>query len=392
MFTSAFYRGALGKGLFLGALAGVLWVASRRYNGAPPSLIDWQRVHDAALNVSDREGEVDLVLWPSKAELTHRYESMVRQSEQVIGDYVGQWLPERLNSIYVFDRKEWVEANLANFRLLFEPLERINREVLGDGTVGSYLLGSLNQLVLSGELGLLVGFFSRRVLGQYDLALLGREPITNGRLYFVEPNIARLQERLSLDPREFRLWIALHETTHAYEFEGHPWLRDHMNGLLGRYFDSLTEDIVGLRRRRGGLMDLAERVGSNLFRSSHALELVMNGRQREIFRQLQALMCLLEGYSNHVMDQVGRSLLVSYPTMKARFEDRLRHKSLGERIFAKLTGLDVKLEQYALGERFVNEVVRHQGISYANRAWTSPWHLPSLDEIRQPARWIERMA
>lgn len=139
-------------------------------------------------------------------------------------------------------------------------------------------------------------------------------------------------------------------------------------------------------------MDLAERVGSNLFRSSHALELVMNGRQREIFRQLQALMCLLEGYSNHVMDQVGRSLLVSYPTMKARFEDRLRHKSLGERIFAKLTGLDVKLEQYALGERFVNEVVRQRGISYANRAWTSPWHLPSLDEIRQPARWIERMA
>lgn len=392
MAASAFGRGVLGKSLFFGVLAGALWVASRPYGGSPPRLIDWQRVRDTALSVGGRDVPDDLVVWPSKAEETRRYQAMVRQSEQVIGDYVGRWLPERHNSIYVFDRREWIEANLASFRLLFEPLETINREAINDGTVGGYLLGSVGQVVLSGELGMLVGYLSRRVLGQYDLALLGREPITNGRLYFVEPNIGRLQERLALDPHEFRLWIALHETTHAYEFEGHPWLREHMNELLRRYFDSLTGDLVGLRRRPEGLLDLAERIGGNLFRSSHALELVMSDRQREIFRQLQALMCVLEGFSNHVMDQVGRSLLATYPTMKARFEDRLRNKSLGEQLFARLTGLDVKLEQYALGERFVGAVVQQKGIEYMNRVWASPWHLPTLDEVKQPARWIDRVA
>jgi coenzyme F420 biosynthesis associated uncharacterized protein len=379
--------------LLIGALAGAFWVASRRYHGVPPRLIDWQRVRSAALRLAEFDGfEGDLTLVPSKADLTRQYGEMVRQSEDLIGSYVGIRLPERLSATYVFDQAEWIDANLANFELMFEPLEKINREALSEGTIGTYLLGSANQLAISGELGLLVGYLSRRVLGQYDLALLGREPLTNGRLYFVEPNIARLQERLSLDPREFRLWIALHEATHAFEFEGHPWLRDHMNGLLTRYFDSLSQDILGLRQRPGGIMNLLDRVSSNLFRSSYALELVMSGEQREIFRQIQALMCLVEGYSNHVMDQVGGTLLATYPTMKLRFEDRLRHKGLGDRVFAKLTGLEVKLEQYALGERFVGEVVRQRGIDYVNRAWTSPWHLPTMDEIRQPSLWIERVA
>lgn len=394
---SASYRGSfggsLGKGLLLGAVAGALWIASRRYDAAAPSLIDWDRVRAAALRFGDPDGEGDeLTLWPSKADLAHRYADMVRRSADLIGRYVGSPIPERPNSTYVFNRREWIEANLANFRVLFEPLERLHREKLYGGTVGSFVLGNVNQLLLSGEMGMLIGYLARRVLGQYDMALLGREPITNGRLYFVEPNISRLQERLGLDPDEFRMWIALHETTHAYEFEGHPWLREHMNGLLQKYFDSLSRDVVGLRRGPGGVTDFAERIVDNLFRSSHALELVMSGEQRDIFWQIQALMCLLEGYSNHVMDQVGGSLLSTYPTMKARFEDRLRHKGLGERLLAKVTGLDVKLEQYVLGERFVGQVVRERGVDFVNRAWTSPWHLPTLEEVRQPSRWIARIA
>lgn len=390
--VSASYRGALGKGLLFGLLAGALWVASRRYDGQLPSLIDWQRVRDAAVKIGELDDGHERAPGWNGAELSRRYAGMVRQSQDLIGAYVGAELPERWNSIHVFDRRDWIEANLASFQALMEPLERVNQETLNEGTVGAFLLANLNRFVLSGELGALVGYLSRRVLGQYDLALLGGEPATSGRLYFVEPNIARLQRRGGLDPQELRLWIALHETTHAFEFEGHPWLRHHMNGLLGRYFDSLSHDIAGLKRRGVGVMELAQRIGSNLLRSSHALELVMTGEQQRIFRQLQALMCLLEGYSNHVMDRVGHSLLRSYPTLKALFEDRLRQKTLGERLFAKLTGLDIKLEQYVLGERFVGEVVRERGVEYANRVWTSPWHLPTLEEIKQPLRWIERVA
>ena len=392
MASSPSFRGIIGKGLLFGGLAGAVWVANRRYHGVPPPLIDWRRVRDSAVALADRDASGEAAARPSTADLTSRYQAMVGQSDELIGSYIGSRLPARQNTVHVFDRREWIEANVAGFQSLFEPLERINREAFADGTVGTFLLGNLNQLFLSGQMGMLVGVLSRRVLGQYDLALFGREPITGGRLYFVEPNIARLQARLDLDPRELRLWIALHETTHAYEFEGHPWLRDHLNGLLGSYFASLSRDLLALRRRSSGALDLASRVGSNLLRSSHALELVMSDEQRQAFRRLQGLMCLLEGYSNHVMDRIGGTLLATYPVLKSRFEDRLQHRSLGEQILARMTGLDVKLEQYVLGERFVGEVVRQRDISYVNRAWASPWHLPTLDEIRKPARWIDRVA
>ena len=386
--------GPLARGLLLGAVAGVIWAASRKRAGPPPALIDWERAGSTAKSISSQELDWDGPVAVVNQELAGRYASWVRQSADLIGRYVGEDVIAHDDAIFAFDRRQWIEANLSGFRILFEPLERINREIIHDGTVGSAVVAGASRVVLSSELGILIGYLSRRVLGQYDLALLGREPLTNGvggRLYFVEPNIARLQARLDLDADEFRLWIALHETTHAYEFENHPWVRDYMNGLLGRYFDSLSEDLLGIRKSPGGGLDFVQRVGGNLIRGGSAIDAIMNLEQRAIFGQLQALMCLLEGYSNHVMDQVGSKLLSSYPMMKARFDERNRNKSFAERLFARLTGLDMKQEQYILGERFVSEVVRQRGIGFANRAWEGPAALPTIEEVREPALWIARM-
>lgn len=386
--------GDLAKGLLLGAMLGIALIASRKREGPPPPLLDWDRVRSAARVVGDLEAE-----WlPSgsglEADPSWGYAEWVRQSADLIGRYVGTTVASRDDSVFSVSRDQWIEANLSSFRLLFAPLERINQELFGDGTVGSHAIAGLGRLMLSSELGLLVGYLSRRVLGQYDLALLGREPLVNGdggRLYFVEPNIALLQERLDLDPREFRLWIALHETTHAFEFENHPWVRGYMNDLLGQYFDSLSRDLLGLRKGPTGASDFLQRIGGNLLRSSSPLDAVMNAEQRAIFGRLQALMCLLEGYSNHIMDHVGSSLLASYPLMKARFEERRRNQSVAERLFARLTGLDVKLEQYVLGERFVGEVVHQRGIGFVNRAWEGPAMLPTMAEIRDPSTWVARV-
>lgn len=386
--------GPLAKGLLFGAIAGVIWVASRKRGGAPPALIDWERVRSTATTVSDQELDWDAPATIVTEGVAERYAAWVRQSADLIGRYVREEVVSHDDSVFGFSRRQWIEANLSSFRILFEPLERINREIISDGTIGSVVMGVAGRVVLSSELGILIGYLSRRVLGQYDLALLGREPLTNGvggRLYFVEPNIARLQARLDFHPDEFRLWIALHETTHAYEFENHPWVRDYMNSMLGKYFDSVSADLLGIRRNPTGALDFVQRVGSNLFRNGSAIDAVMNAEQRDIFGQLQALMCLLEGYSNHVMDQVGSQLLPSYPTMKARFDERNKNRSFAERLFARLTGLDMKQEQYVLGERFVSEVARRRGIDFVNRAWEGPQSLPTMAEIRDPGSWIARL-
>jgi coenzyme F420 biosynthesis associated uncharacterized protein len=292
--------------------------------------------------------------------------------------------------VETFDRYQWVDANISSFQQLFEPLEAMNRDALRGATIGSHVFGEINQVVLSGQIGILLGYLARRVLGQYDTSLLGKEPVTTGRLYFVEPNIAATEIKLGLDSRQFRMWIALHETTHAFEFEAHPWLRDYMNGLLRQYFDSVGRDLGHFAIGSGGLAGLAQRVWQNLPRTQTALELFMTEEQKEIFQKLQALMCLLEGYSNHVMDAVGEGLLSTYPLMKKRFEARQEQRPLGDRLFTRLTGLDLKLEQYRLGEKFVNTLVRQMGIRSFNRVWEDSSTLPTLAEIYEPERWLAR--
>lgn len=383
------YRKILGTGLLLGIAAALLWAAGRRYSQlAPPRLINWDLVRRTALGLCRPTPTLPAAI---TAELARRYADRVRQSEQLIAAYTGQSLPLPMNAIFVFDRPGWLAANIASFQQLFEPVEELYARLWTEKPVGTHMFGGLGQLFLSGQLGLLLGYLAQRVLGQYDLALLGKGPIVTGRLYFVEPNIAQLQQALSLDPEEFRFWISLHEATHAYEFEAHPWLRDYMNGLLTSYFESLSQDFLGLEGQGPSLVSLVRRVGGNLFRSKHFLELIMTSQQRQIFHQLQALMCLLEGYSNHVMHQVGRARLRSYALLKRRFEERLRWRPPSERLFIKLSGLDLKLKQYELGESFVNEVVRRRGLAFANLAWQAPQHLPTLEEISHPGQWMRRM-
>ncbi len=384
------YRRAAGLGLTLGFLAGLFFVANRRAVDSPrPRLVNWRRVRATAAAIARRAPDTHSE--HTAAEWQARYAEWVRRSEGLIAEYSGVRLPRSLGAIHVFDRVAWIDANVEAFGRLFEPLEELYASLFTGREIGNHVMGRLNQAMLSGQLGLLLGYMAQRVLGQYDLALLGREPIETGRLYFVEPNIAAFQQKLRLPSDSFRLWIALHETTHAFEFEAFPWVRDYMNELLASYFRSLGRDLLAMRTDRSALGALTSRVAGNLFSSENMLELVMSEDQRAIFRRLQALMCVVEGYSNHVMQAVGQQTIPGYTEMKARFDERARQRSAADRLFARLTGLDVKLEQYALGEAFVNEVVRRRGIAFANQVWRSPEYLPTLDEVRQPARWIARV-
>ena len=91
------------------------------------------------------------------------------------------------------------------------------------------------------------------------------------------------------------------------------------------------------------------------------------------------------------MDAVGRVQLADYDTMKKRFEARSAKPSAGERIFSRLTGLDVKMEQYRAGEAFVNRAVDMRGLAFVNHVWDSPRNLPTLDEIYHPDQWVARL-
>ena len=328
-----------------------------------------------------------------RRKLDAEYRALVARCVPIVSEYTGDHLPDAPERTFAFDRVDWVNANIDAFERMFAPLEGLN--LLGDAanrSIAGQMFGTLNQKVLSAEVGLLLGYLARKVLGQYDLTLLGREPLGPGRLYYVEPNIKAAEHTLGLPRDEFRMWLALHETTHAFEFEAHPWLRDHFNDMLERYFGFLREDAVESALpgaewpapvRRSGPLGSGE--------SGSWLESLMNAEQRALFNQMQATMCIVEGYSNHVMNAVGRELLPNYTMISRRFAQRLQQRSQADRLLAKLTGLDVKMEQYRLGEEFIDRVVRERGHSFARRVWDGADYLPTMAEIRQPELWLARI-
>ena len=235
---------------------------------------------------------------------------------------------------------------------------------------------------------MLLGYLARRVLGQYDLALLGKEPVASGRLYYVEPNIAASTETMGVDGHEFRLWLALHETTHAFEFEAFPWVRPHFNTLLERYIVLVTED---LRNMQGGLNTFIRRLREQGGSGKSLMEIVMTPEQKQLFDEMQALMSVVEGYSNHVMNAVGKQILPSLDSLQRAFESRSKQRSQAETLFIRLTGLEMKMEQYRLGEQFIDAVVRERDHQFALKVWQRPENLPTLTELRNAKQWIARI-
>lgn len=384
-------RAMMGLGVLAGAALVGAYAANRRRvytrTGAPP-MIHWERVRRIAVQMNPETGAT--AEW--HASWAAYYTDLVRRCEPLITEEMGQPLPQPVQEIAAFSRAEWVDANIRNFQILFAPLEDLHRASFRADNLADVVMGDANQAMVSVELGILLGYLARRVLGQYDLSLLGREPVTSaGRLYFVEPNIGGVQQELGLDVEEFRLWIALHETTHAFEFEAYPWLRVHFNSLIEDYFKLILEDLTMLRGGMGGVGSLVTRARENLSNGDSWIEAVMTPDQRTLFDRLQALMAVVEGYSNYIMNTVGQRLLPSYEKIKAEFEARAARRSPAERLFVRLTGLALKMEQYRLGETFINEVVAQAGVAMANRMWEGPAALPTLAELRNPAAWIARM-
>jgi coenzyme F420 biosynthesis associated uncharacterized protein len=377
----------LGLLLLLGVAAGygVRYVTSKKLATAPSeprSLADWALARTIALNVSESAAHPVR----DRAARQAQYQRLVEQSEPLIERYMGAPLAQPITRVYVFDRREWIEANFMAFKQLLEPVEEIYRDVEMPGALGM-LLGAANREIIGAQMGLLVGYLARRVLGQYDLSLLSPDPQVRGALYFVEPNIAHTQSLLGANDEEFRLWIALHETSHVFEFEAFPWVRTHFQELLRQFLGQVSDQLGSFT----DIAQLVQRVQRGRAQGQHWIEMMLTPDQKQVFDQLQALMSLVEGYSNHIMNVIGRELLPSFDLIEQRVHARQLNRPIIEEIFNRVTGMDLKLAQYRQGEQFVNAVVAQRGVAFVNLVWARPENLPTMEEIRSPQRWIARI-
>jgi coenzyme F420 biosynthesis associated uncharacterized protein len=372
-------------GSAIGAAATVLGRRAERI--ARRGLVDWAAVERLAIRRAERAPGRLTPLELRAADGAYR-EAMALVVPR-LAEALGAQLPGVVERASVVDRAGWIRANVGTFRSLIGRLEKdlLDQVVPVGGGITRATMALANRWVTTQQLGFLLGFMGTRVLGQYDLAILSAEA-EDGRLLFVEENIRGTAHAIGVPVAPFRTWIALHETTHAFEFEAHPWLRPYLAERLERQLSLFSGSASTMGRDAIRAIGRALR-GENS--GEHWMESLMGEEQRRLFRETQAVMSLLEGFSDYVMDEVGRGLVPDVARISARFHERRQHRTGFERAVLRLTGMDLKMEQYERGERFVRAVAEARGRSALARIWDGPETLPTAAEIGAPNAWVKRV-
>ena len=309
------------------------------------------------------------------------------EMEPHVAGYTGLVLGSDAPAPELVARADWASANLDSMSRILDPVAaRLDDRLAFAGPLAGALRAGAGATVAA-EVGLVVGYMSQRVLGQYDVSLLGGE--APPRLLFVAPNLGKAIAELDVDAEAFGRWICAHELTHVYQFQGVPWLRDHLSGLLRAYL--ATVDVRIERGSAGGLPSLPDPAKLiEAFRDGGLVALVQSREQRAMLNEIQAAMATIEGYSEHVMDALGPTTIPNHEPLRAAMTRRRESRSAPERLLQKLLGFDLKLRQYELGKKFCDEIAATGGIDRLNAVWNAPETLPTTEELASPASWLER--
>ncbi|HEU4320443.1 MAG TPA: zinc-dependent metalloprotease [Acidimicrobiia bacterium] len=318
--------------------------------------------------------------------LADEMERVTAEVSSIVPGATGLNLPGTPNTV-VIDRSQWIERNVASFAHLTEPARRKIEERMEESGTRSQTAAAMAERVMTVETRAVLSLLSRRVLGQYELVLPTGEQ--GDVVAYVGPNILHLERAHQFKPAEFRYWVALHELTHRAQFQGIPWMRD--------YFLSLVEELVESSKPEPGILGrVMDEIGDRRARGRPVVDergllgLFGSDEQNAVVDRVQALMSLLEGHGHVVMDRVGAERLRSQERMSRVLKGR-RHDKRTAALF-RLTGLEMKMNQYAKGEKFVLAVEREAGWDTVRLAFRGASSLPTLDEIESPGRWLERVA
>ncbi|HEU4898152.1 MAG TPA: zinc-dependent metalloprotease [Actinomycetota bacterium] len=364
-----------------------------------PELVDWQLAARVGRRVA---GGSEL---PARAAWSRQFTELSTIADRAVAELTGLGgeLPPPLAE--PLDRGQWVEANLATLRRILRPLAAKVAERKAwkaSGPVPAAMRSS-TRAIAGAQAGTLLGYVGQRVLGQYDLPLPGPEQTasTNGEVlpvpipahgegtvWYVVPNIVATERRHHFRPAHFRLWIALHETAHRRQFRGVTWLPGHIQGLLDEYLGSVEVDEEALKRLTDRLQGLARRViaGERI----ELLDLLVTPEQKTIVDRIQATMTVLEGHGEFVMDELGGRLVPDHQHMHDTLRARRNAQGAVERLVQQLLGFRQKLDQYAMGEKFVRRLFERGGMGVVNQVFAEPAALPTMDEIRDPDRYLAR--
>jgi len=356
-------RRSIGRSAVYGILLGLATAAvaeAVRPRGGTTLLLDWEQVR----RIARERLETPSLDRGQLATAALGYRRLADQLEKPLLNFVGG-LPKGASFplFEALDREGWIDLNLTILRRAVDP-------VLEAGRMPNSLIVDVGKAGGDRYIGAMLAFLGRRVLGQYDPQLMATEPMSGEGLYLVETNVVDWQRHAHLPDEDLRRWLILHEMTHAWQFAAHPWLRRYMEESMRVLIESVTTRGPGVAR--------------------YAAFVGVLPAQWRVMRRVQSTMSVVEGYSNLVMNHLGRKLLPGFDRLEHAYRDRSSGRSAFEVLIWKLTGLDLKLQQYQRGEVFCQAIYDQHGIQILNRVWDGPENMPSLKELANPGAWFRR--
>ncbi len=369
-----------------------------------PGLVDWRVAERVAAWLIARRP-------PSArydaAELSRSFALATAKAEELVSESTGWRAPTPARSV-VTDRLGWARANVASFQRLLTPAlakferrrEEKREERRRSGTRPAWL-NDLSEPIASrfagagrsasgAQLGAVLAWMSTRVLGQYDLLLTEEMAEDQDLLYYVGPNVVDLEQRHGFAPEQFRLWLALHEVTHRCQFTAVPWLRGYFLSLVDKAIEPFQAD-------PGRLAEMVRRTAEQLRSRQSPLDeagvlgIVASEQQLEAIRSLQAMMSLLEGHGDVTMDRAGAAQVPGAAHFSEVLRERRQSVKGPAKVLQQVLGLEAKLRQYQQGEEFIRAVEARGGRELFDRVWRGPEWLPTMEEIREPDRWVRRV-
>jgi coenzyme F420 biosynthesis associated uncharacterized protein len=381
-------------------------------------MIDWDLATSTGVRFARQGPQVSLA---DARAVVAELRGLTAVVQQPVRELTGLTSRGSVGPVAVVDRPGWIKANVDGFRVVLEPLADKLAERGNAVPAAGPVIGSIGSRVTGVQAGLILAYLSARVLGQYELFLPPGEgeadrgsdvvPAQNGqngrngsggqaasgasggvgRLTLVAPNIVMVERELGVDPHDFRRWVCLHEETHRVQFTSVPWLRGYVQGMMTEFL--LASDLdpgAIVDRLRSAATAVADAVRGGDGES--LVEAIQTPTQKALLDKLTAVMTLVEGHGDYVMDAVGPRVVPSVADIREKFSRRRGSAGHLEQILRRILGIDLKMKQYEQGSRFVSAVVEAAGMAGFNKVWTSPETLPTRAELASPQDWLERVA
>jgi putative hydrolase len=299
-----------------------------------------------------------------------RTEELMRVADMHVAEATGLatsrrgWLTARATT-----RSEWAAVMLEAWKDLLSEVARslggapagaqspIAPEATEGGSMDA-LLGNLPQVVgplmLGAQAGTMVGQLAHRAMGQYDVPM----PAPKGdELLSVPAAVDEFSAEWGLAPDDARMYVCVRDVVfHAVLSRQHvsAFFHDHLMRYAGAF--GVEMDVI---QQRLGDIDPGDPTSFQqvLGDPEGLLDEMQTDEQRRLLVPLRAFLAVLAGYTDFVVDSVGRRLVGSYALVSEAFRRRRLEATAGERVLAKLLGVEVDQSLVEKGHAFVSGVI-----------------------------------